>query len=157
MRFSVCCRSPSDVFAAGSGSLRLYAVRFKENGETAVAVANATVPKQVKMYRDSSILANLNWQSVSGLYKNFSRISYSDYEFLIHLLGGGGEFVKRKHFQESRFCSRKFGTVSTFFLGKWLFVRFPAVPVQNFQGKQSAVSAQKCVKLLVKNRKITNR
>jgi len=121
MRFSVCCRSPSDVFAAGSGSLRLYAVRFKENGETAVAVANATVPKQVKMYRDSSILANLNWQSVSGLYKNFSRISYSDYEFLIHLLGGGGGFLKKIKLSGKWFFLKKFWPRFDFFFGKWVF------------------------------------
>jgi len=51
MGFPVCCRSPSEVFAATSGFLRLYAVCFKENGETAVAVANATVPEQVNVQR----------------------------------------------------------------------------------------------------------
>jgi hypothetical protein len=35
----------------------------------------------------SSLLADLNFQSVSGLYKNFTRISASEFEFLIHLTG----------------------------------------------------------------------
>lgn len=39
------------MFAASSGSLRVYAERFKENGKTAMAVANASVPKQVNVQR----------------------------------------------------------------------------------------------------------
>ena len=39
-----------------------------------------------EMYSGSSLLADLNFQSVSGLYKNFTRMSPSEFEFLIHLI-----------------------------------------------------------------------
>ena len=35
----------------------------------------------------SSLLADSNFQSVSGLYKNFTRMSPSEFEFLINLIG----------------------------------------------------------------------
>jgi hypothetical protein len=34
----------------------------------------------------SSLLADLNFQTVSGLYKNFTRMSPSEFEILIHLI-----------------------------------------------------------------------
>jgi hypothetical protein len=34
----------------------------------------------------SSLLADLNYQSVSGLYKNFTRMSPAEFEYLIHLI-----------------------------------------------------------------------
>jgi hypothetical protein len=49
-------------------------------------VAKATVHKQ-EVYSGSSLLADLNFQSVSGLYKNFTRMSPSEFEFLINLIG----------------------------------------------------------------------
>jgi len=39
------------------------------------------------VYSGSSLLADLNFQPVSGLYKNFTRISPSEFEFLINLMG----------------------------------------------------------------------
>jgi hypothetical protein len=39
------------------------------------------------VYSGSSVLADLNFQSVSGLYKNFTRKSPSEFEFLINLIG----------------------------------------------------------------------
>jgi hypothetical protein len=39
------------------------------------------------VYSGSRLLADLNFQSVSGLYKNFTRMSPSEFEFLIHLIG----------------------------------------------------------------------
>jgi hypothetical protein len=39
------------------------------------------------VYSGSSLLADLNFQSVSGLYKNFTRMSPSEFEFLINLVG----------------------------------------------------------------------
>jgi NAD dependent epimerase/dehydratase family enzyme len=39
------------------------------------------------VYSGSSLLADLNFQSVSGVYKNFTRMSPSEFEFLIHLVG----------------------------------------------------------------------
>jgi hypothetical protein len=40
-----------------------------------------------EVYSGSSLLADLNFQSVSGLYKNFTRMSPSEFEFLINLIG----------------------------------------------------------------------
>jgi len=40
-----------------------------------------------EVYSGSSLLADWNFQSVSGLYKNFSRISPSEFEFSINLIG----------------------------------------------------------------------
>ena len=39
------------------------------------------------MYSSSSLLADSNFQSVSGLYKNFTRMSPGEFEFLINLIG----------------------------------------------------------------------
>jgi hypothetical protein len=39
------------------------------------------------VYSGSSLLADMNFQSVSGLYKNFTRMSPSEYEFLVNLIG----------------------------------------------------------------------
>jgi hypothetical protein len=49
-------------------------------------VAKATVHKQGSAQR-LSLPADLNFHSVSGLYKNFARMSPSQFEFLIHLIG----------------------------------------------------------------------
>jgi len=40
-----------------------------------------------EVYSVSSLLADLNFQSVSGLYKNFTRMSPSEFEFLNNLIG----------------------------------------------------------------------
>jgi hypothetical protein len=41
-----------------------------------------------EVYRGSSLLEDLNFQSVSGgLYKNFTRMSPTAFEFLIKLIG----------------------------------------------------------------------
>jgi len=70
-----------------------------------------------EVYSGSSLLADLNFQPVSGLYKNFTRISPSEFEFLIILIGEKN-LEKGHSVQESHFCSRKVGTDATF-LGKW--------------------------------------
>jgi hypothetical protein len=49
-------------------------------------VANATVHKQ-EVYSGSRLLANLNFQWTSGSYKNFTRMSPSEFKFLINLIG----------------------------------------------------------------------
>ena len=72
------------------------------------------------MYSGSSLLADLNLQTVSDLYKNFTRISTSEFEFLINLIGKKN-LEKGHSVQESHFCSRKVGTDATL-LGKWRFV-----------------------------------
>jgi hypothetical protein len=46
MRFPVCHRSPSDVFATSSGFVHLYTLGFKEKEKRAAVVAKATVHKQ---------------------------------------------------------------------------------------------------------------
>jgi hypothetical protein len=38
------------------------------------------------VYSGSSLLADWNYQSVSGLYKNFTRLSPTEFEYLIHLI-----------------------------------------------------------------------
>jgi len=50
-----------------------------------------------EVYSDSSLLADLNFQSVSELYKNFTRMSPSEFEFLINLI----EKKSRKRTQRS--------------------------------------------------------
>ena len=53
----------------------------------------------------------------SGLYKNFTRMSPSEFEFLINLFGG--KYLEKGHsIQKSHFCLRKVGTDATF-LCKW--------------------------------------
>jgi len=49
------------------------------------------------VYSSSSLLADLNFQSVSELYKNFTRMSLSEFEFLINLIGE----ISRKRTQSS--------------------------------------------------------
>jgi hypothetical protein len=39
-----------------------------------------------EVYSASSLLADLNYQSVSGLYKNFTRMSPTEFEYLIRLI-----------------------------------------------------------------------
>jgi len=70
-----------------------------------------------EVYSGSSLLADLNFQPVSGLYKNFTRMSPSEFEFLINLIGEKN-LEKGHGVQESHFCSRKVGTDATF-LRKW--------------------------------------
>jgi hypothetical protein len=43
--FPVCYVSPNDAFAASSGFVHLYTLRFKEKEKRAAVVANATVHK----------------------------------------------------------------------------------------------------------------
>jgi hypothetical protein len=40
-----------------------------------------------EVYSGSSLLTDLNFQAVSVLYKNFTRVSTSELEFLVHLIG----------------------------------------------------------------------
>ena len=40
-----------------------------------------------ELFSGSSLLEDLNFNSVSGLYKNFTRMSPSEFEFLIDLIG----------------------------------------------------------------------
>jgi len=78
-----------------------------------------------EVYSGSSLLADLNFQSVSRLYENFSQ-----WIWIFNSLDWRKNLEKGQSVQENHFCSRKAGNDATF-LGKWWFV--PAVPVQNFQ------------------------
>jgi hypothetical protein len=69
------------------------------------------------VYNGSSLLADLSFQSVSVLYKNFTRVSPSESEFLIHLIGEKNR-EKGYSVQESHFCAKKVGPDAAF-LGKW--------------------------------------
>jgi hypothetical protein len=53
--------------------------------KTAAVVANATVLKQgsVQCFK---FISGFNCQSVSGLYKNFTRMSPTEFEYLIHMI-----------------------------------------------------------------------
>jgi hypothetical protein len=46
MGFPVCYGSPSDIFAASSGFVHLYTLRFEEREKRAAVVTKATVHKQ---------------------------------------------------------------------------------------------------------------
>jgi hypothetical protein len=85
--FPVRYGSPSDVFAASSGFVRLHTLRSKEKEKKAAVVAKATILYTSReVYSGSSLLADLNFQPVSGLYKNFTTMSPSEFEFLINLI-----------------------------------------------------------------------
>ena len=47
------------------------------------------------MYSGSRLLADLNFQSVGGLYKNFNKMSPSEFEFLINLNGEKKKISKK--------------------------------------------------------------
>jgi hypothetical protein len=99
--FPVCCGCPSDVFAASSGFVHLYTLRFKEK-EWRWWQRQLYSSREV--YSGSSLLADLNFQSVSELYKNFTRMSPSEFEFLINFIGVKN--LETGHsVQESHFCS----------------------------------------------------
>jgi hypothetical protein len=63
------------------------------------------------------LAADFNFQSVGGLYRNFTRISPNEFEFLINLFGEKN--LEKGHSpQENHSYSIKVGTDATF-LGKW--------------------------------------
>jgi hypothetical protein len=65
----------------------------------------------------SSLLTDLNFQSVSGLYKNFTKMSPSEFELLIYLIGGKKP-RKRTLRSGKPFLFKEVGTDAAF-LGKW--------------------------------------
>jgi hypothetical protein len=83
MGFPVCYGSPSDVFAASSGFVHLYTLRFTNKTE-----ARWWWQQQLHTSREvySGLFEGLNFQSVSGLYNNFTRMSQCESEFLINLI-----------------------------------------------------------------------
>jgi hypothetical protein len=75
-----------------------------------------------EVYSGSSLLADLNFYSVSGLYKNFTRMSPKEFEFLINL---SGEKISKK--------DTAFRKAFSFQERLALTLHFLAVPLQNFQ------------------------
>ena len=68
------------------------------------------------MYSGSHLLEVLNFQSVSGLYKNLTTISPSEFKFLIIFIG---EKISKKTLRLGKpFLFRKVFTDAAF-LGKW--------------------------------------
>jgi len=83
--FPVCYGRPSDVFAVSSGFVHLYTLRFKGKEKSAGGgKGNCTQQGSVQRFE---FAGRLNFQSVSGLYKNLTRMSHSEFEFLINLIG----------------------------------------------------------------------
>jgi hypothetical protein len=83
------------------------------------------------VYSGSSLLADWNFQSVSALCKNLTRMSPSEFEFLINVTG---EKTRKRHgIQESHFCSRKGGNDEFFDGSDHFFPQFfPRILLSNF-------------------------
>jgi hypothetical protein len=58
---------------------------LKKKEKTVAVVANATVLKQGSV-QWFMFISGLELQSVSGLHKNFTRMSPTEFEYLIHLI-----------------------------------------------------------------------
>ena len=85
--FPVCYGDPSEFFAASSGFVHLY-IHYglkKKRKERRWWQRQLYTSREV--YSGSGLLADWNFQSVSGLYKNFTRMPPSEFEFLINLIG----------------------------------------------------------------------
>ena len=59
------------------------------------------------MYSGSRLLADLTFQSVSGLYKNVTRTSPSKFEWLIHLIGRKKISKKDTTFRQAIFVQER--------------------------------------------------
>jgi hypothetical protein len=86
-----------------------------QKGKTAAVVANATLLKR------ESLLADLNFHSVSGLYKHFTRMSAAEFECLIHLTGNRIS-KKDRTFRKAISVQQRLALKLRFF-GKGQFVR----------------------------------
>ena len=102
--------------AASSGFVHLYTIRFKEKEKRAAVVAKAAVHEwgSVQRFKFAGRLEFSAGQWVR--YKNFTRMSPSEFECSINLIEK--KLEKGHSVQESYFCSRKVGSDATF-LGKW--------------------------------------
>jgi hypothetical protein len=87
--FPVCYRSPSDVFAASSGFVQLYIYIYYtlKKKRHKRRWWQRQLYTSTEVHSGSSLLADLNFQLVSGLHKNFTRMSPRKYEFLINVIG----------------------------------------------------------------------
>jgi hypothetical protein len=77
-----------------------------------VAVVARQLYTNGEVYSGSSSLADLNFQSVSELYKNFTRMSPSEFEFLSNLIGE--KISKGTQSSGKPFLFRKVGTDTAF-------------------------------------------
>jgi hypothetical protein len=113
--FPVCYGSPRNVFTVSSGFVHIYIYIYiyiyytlkKKRKEQWWWQRQLYTSREV--YNGSSLLVDLNFQLVSGLYKNFTRMSPSEFEFLINVIGGKNLEIGHS-ILESHFCSRKVGT-----------------------------------------------
>ena len=74
-----------------------------------------------EVYSGSRFLAELNFQSVSGLYKKFTRMYPSEFEFLINMIGE--KISKKTQRSGKHFCSRKVALTHS---STGLFISFPS-------------------------------
>ena len=77
-------------------------------------VAHATLQNR-EVYSGSSLLEDWNFQSVSGLCKNFTRMSTSVLKFLINLIG---EKISKRTERSGKPCLFNVDNDATF-LAKW--------------------------------------
>ena len=116
--------------AAASYNIYIYKALKKKRKERRWWQRQLYTSKEV--YRGSNLLADLNFQSVIGLYKNFTRMSPSDFEFSINLIGEKN-LEKGQSVQESHFCSRKVGTDALIDRSVHFFPQFfPCTLLSNF-------------------------
>ena len=109
-----------------------------------------------EMYSSSSLLADLNFQSVSGLYNNFTRKSPSEFKFLINLIGEKNLKKKKTWHSRKPFLFKKGWHWR--YISWQVVIRTLACSISSkFPSKQSAASCWKCVTLLLKNLRITYR
>jgi len=100
------------------------------------------------MYSGSSLLADLNFHSVSVIYKNFTRMSPSEFEILINLIG---EKISKKDTSFRKATSIQERLAMTLLSWQVVIRTLACSTSSKFPSKQSAASCRKCVKLLLKN------
>ena len=130
MGLPVCYGSASEVFAASSSFTHFYTLRFKKKRKER-QWWQAQLYTDREVYCGPSLLAELNFQSVSGLYENFSGMTPSEFEFLIYWIW---EKISKKDtaFRKTISVQERLARTLLFF-GKCWFVS--AVSVQDFQAR----------------------
>jgi len=105
-----------------------------------------------EVYRGSSLLADLNFQLVSGLYKNFTRMSPSEFEFLIWL----EKKSRRTAFRKAISIQERLTMMPRFLASGDSYVSL----LYLFKISKQAIRCivpEVCVELLLKNLRITYR